>query len=71
VSTLLAMLNDAFEANLDLNPCLSCEINEINEQSASDTVEKLIVVIGSSQGANVANALELQGANVRYLTDRG
>jgi hypothetical protein len=71
VNTLLAMLNDAFDANLDLDPCLSRDINEINEQRASDTAEKLILVIGSSHAANVAHALELQGANVRYLTDRG
>jgi hypothetical protein len=71
VNTLLAMLNDAFEANLDLDPCLSRDITEINEQRAADTADKLILVIGSSHAANVVHALELQGANVRYLTDRG
>jgi hypothetical protein len=44
---------------------------DINDQRDSDAAAKLIVVIGSSHAANTAKALELAGANVLYITNRG
>jgi hypothetical protein len=71
ISSLLVRLNEAFELNLDLDPCYARRLADINEQRDSDSAAKLIVVIGGSHAANTAKALELAGANVLYITSHG
>jgi hypothetical protein len=71
ISSLVVMLNDAFEANLDLDSCLARSMADINKQRESDTAAKLVAVIGCSHAAKIAHALDLQGANVCDLSERG
>jgi hypothetical protein len=70
LGSILAMLNDAFGTNLDLDPCLARKMADISDQRTADASVKIIATVGSSHADNVASALEQNGSNVQRITDR-
>jgi hypothetical protein len=71
IYSIMAKLEEAFEPNLDLDPCVARSMEEIQDQRAADTAEKWVVVIGSSHAANLSRALESGGTKTEYMTSRG
>jgi lysophospholipase L1-like esterase len=71
IYSIIAKLEEAFEPNLDMDPCLARSMADINEQRAADTAEKWVAVIGSSHAANMARELQSAGINVVPMTARG
>jgi hypothetical protein len=71
IMSLLAVLTEAFDLNLDLDPCLARSMADISEQKQADATAKYIVVIGNSHARRLTEALEDLGCTVRHLSEKG
>jgi hypothetical protein len=69
VKNLLAKLNEAFDLDIDLDPCLARDMAGINEQRESDCTAKAIAILGNSNASRLGRALKNLGLSVISLID--
>jgi lysophospholipase L1-like esterase len=70
IHSLLAVLNDAFGVNLDLDPCMARDAASICDQREADASAKYVAFVGNSHARRTVSQMEATGTLVSCLTDK-